>query len=331
MNSIRAVFLDAQPPHRPWCGASAVSQLVHRRLGQSGYPAQPWRGAHLFRYTVASQMVNAGVSFKDVADPSARIETTDGKDELVLTGLDKLDDPPSLVRLREAVNSRLPRVDLPEILLEIAARTEFTSKFTHLSERESRVGDLATSICAVLIAEACNIGLEPLVRNDVAALRRSRLSWVNQNFIRNETLTEANACLVSAQNRIPLVQAWGGGEVASAVGFASLFRFGRYMPDPIQNTLATSTGVTYLQSHLEPVHRLERGRGPRHHTRQPVPVGSRSRTTNGTPPDRDHDRYRCLHRCSFRIVLAIGIDSAREIADIGGARYWRIDASAEAD
>jgi hypothetical protein len=47
------------------------------------------------------------------------VETSDGKDELVLTGLDKLEDPPSLIRLREAVNARLPRVDLPEILLEI--------------------------------------------------------------------------------------------------------------------------------------------------------------------------------------------------------------------
>jgi hypothetical protein len=63
------------------------------------------------------------------ANPSARVEMSDGKEELVLTGLDKLDDPPSLIRLREAVNSRLPRVDLPEILLEIAARTGFTSKF----------------------------------------------------------------------------------------------------------------------------------------------------------------------------------------------------------
>lgn len=64
----RAVFLHAHPPHRPWSGAAAVSQLVHRRLLQSGFPARPWRGAHLFRHTVASQMVNAGASFKDVAD-----------------------------------------------------------------------------------------------------------------------------------------------------------------------------------------------------------------------------------------------------------------------
>lgn len=64
----RTVFLDAQPPYRPWCGASAVSQLAHRRLIRAGFPARPWRGAHLFRHTIASQMVNAGATFKDVAD-----------------------------------------------------------------------------------------------------------------------------------------------------------------------------------------------------------------------------------------------------------------------
>jgi integrase/recombinase XerD len=35
---------------------------------QAGFPAQPWRGAHLFRHTIASEMVNAGATFKDVAD-----------------------------------------------------------------------------------------------------------------------------------------------------------------------------------------------------------------------------------------------------------------------
>jgi hypothetical protein len=99
------------------------------------------------------------------------------------------------------------------VLLEIAARTDFTSKFTHVSERESRMQDLPTSQCANLIAETCNIGLEPLTRNDVPALRRARLCWVSQNFIRNETLVEANTCLVAEQNKIPLVQHWGGGEV----------------------------------------------------------------------------------------------------------------------
>ncbi|MCP6760352.1 MAG: transposase [Fischerella sp. CENA71] len=75
---------------------------------------------------------------------------------------------------------------------------------------------MSTSICAVLLAEACNIGLEPLIRPDVPALTRGRLSRVQQNYIRMDTLTSANARLVDAQTHIPLVRAWGGGEVASA-------------------------------------------------------------------------------------------------------------------
>jgi hypothetical protein len=90
--------------------------------------------------------------------------------------------------------------------------------FTHLTERTARAADLNTSLCAVLLAEACNTGLEPLVHNDFSALRRDRLSWVNQNYIREETLLAANAKLVSAQNQIALARAWGGGEVASADG-----------------------------------------------------------------------------------------------------------------
>jgi len=178
-------------------------------------------------------------------NPATRIESTKGQDALVLTGLDKLEEPASLVQLRQAVNSRLPRVDLPEILLEIAARRDFASKFTHVSEHASRVSDLAVSICAVLIAEACNIGLEPLVRADVPALRRARLSWVNQNFIRNETLTEANACLVAAQNKIPLVQAWGGGEVASADGLRFVVPVRTLHAGPNPKYFGYERGVTY--------------------------------------------------------------------------------------
>jgi Tn3 transposase DDE domain len=120
---------------------------------------------------------------------AARIEQVDGKDDLILTGLDKLDEPDSLIALRKEVQRRLPRAELPEILLEIAARTGFSNEFTHISERDSRASELVTSICAVLVAQACNTGTGPLERNDVPALRRSRLSWVNQNYIRNETLT----------------------------------------------------------------------------------------------------------------------------------------------
>jgi Tn3 transposase DDE domain len=114
---------------------------------------------------------------------AVRFETVAGKPELVLSSLDKLEEPSSLVALRNEVQTRMPRVDLPEILLEIAARTGCMDAFTHLTERTARAADLTTSLCAVLLAEACNTGPEPFVRQDTPALRRDRLLWVDQNYM----------------------------------------------------------------------------------------------------------------------------------------------------
>jgi TnpA family transposase len=44
-----------------------------------------------------------------------------------------------------------------------------------------------------------------LIRNDNQALRRDRLSWVSQNYLRDETLSAANAILVAAQSQLELV------------------------------------------------------------------------------------------------------------------------------
>jgi hypothetical protein len=88
---------------------------------------------------------------------------------------------------------------LPEILLEIAARTGFTDAFTHITERTARAADLSKSLCAVLLRKPAipdsnrwYTMISPLCGED-------RLSWVNQNYIRDETLTAANANLVSLQ------------------------------------------------------------------------------------------------------------------------------------
>ena len=107
-------------------------------------------------------------------NPAVRFDKVGDKYELVLSPFDKLDEPASLLALRETVVGMLPRVDLPELILEIAARTGFTDAFTHISERTARATDLHISLYAVLMAEACNTGPEPLVRGDVPARKRDR-------------------------------------------------------------------------------------------------------------------------------------------------------------
>lgn len=146
------------------------------------------------------------------------VTVKNGQTLLSLAAPAALEEPPSLLALRREVLSRLPVVDLPELLMEVHSFTGFADVFTHVAEGKSLAQDLPLSVCAVLLAQACNIGLKAVARPELDALTLPRLSWIGQNYLRADTLTAANACLVNAQFDLPLAQQWGGGEVASADG-----------------------------------------------------------------------------------------------------------------
>ena len=126
-----------------------------------------------------------------------------------------------------------------------AKHSGFAEAFRHASEARARAQDIATSISAVLVSEACNTGLEPMIRPEIPALSRSRLGWVKQNYIRADTLTAANAKLVAAQNSIDLVKAWGGGEVASADGIRFVVPIRTVHAGPNPKYFGRERGVTY--------------------------------------------------------------------------------------
>jgi TnpA family transposase len=163
------------------------------------------------------------MTYKQVANnfesnDNVKMDSSTKKPSLTIKNLDKLEEPQTLTQLGKQVSTLLPKVDLTELLLEIQTHTGFLDEFTHVSESNARADDLTISICAVLMSEACNIGLEPLIKHHIPALTRHRLSWVKQNYLREETLVRANAKLVDYQSSLPLAKKWGGGEVASADG-----------------------------------------------------------------------------------------------------------------
>lgn len=178
-------------------------------------------------------------------NPAVRIETFAGQERLVLTPLDRLEEPESLLKLRTRVQNLLPRTDLPELLLEVNRWTGFADAFTHFSEGGARIKDLAVSVCAVLIAQACNIGLEPVVQPGIPALERDRLTWVGQNYFRADTLIEANNCLVAYHSKLSLAKIWGGGEVASADGLRFVTPSRTIHSGPNPKYFGTGRGVTY--------------------------------------------------------------------------------------
>src|SRR3546814_14108945 len=61
-------------------------------------------------------------------NPDLRFETVADKMGIVVTPLDKLDEPESLRALRAAVQTRRPKAGMPDIFLEVMARTGRTAE-----------------------------------------------------------------------------------------------------------------------------------------------------------------------------------------------------------
>ena len=302
----------------------AVRPQICRALGRSESPEPELHAL--------TQQLDAGYQRTAANFPTngaVRIEQVDGRDTLTVTGLDKLEEPASLMKLREQVLARLPRVDLPEVLLEIHARTGFAHEFTHISEGAARVVDLPVSLCAVLLAEACNLGLEPVAHAAISALTRGRLSWIQQNYIRAETLTRANACLVDAQSVIPLAQRWGGGEVASADGLRFVVPVRTINAGPNRKYFHADRGVTYYNftsDQFTGFHAIVIPGTLRdsmfildglleHQTRlRPVEIMA---DTAGTSD------------LVFGLFWLLGYQFSPRLADIGEATFWRLDATAD--
>ncbi len=252
----------------------------------------------------------------------------DGGD-LVLSALDKLEEPASLIALKVAVAARLPRVDLPELLLEMHARTGFADGFTHASEGGARAGGVATSICAVLLAEACNTGFEPLIRRDTPALGRSRLSWVRQNYVRAETLTRANATLVAAQNRIPLARAWGGGEVASADGLRFVVPVRTIHSGPNPRYFGQERGVTFYNLVSDQFTGLNGITVPGTLRDSLTLLSLVLEQQTELQPTEIMSDTGAYTDTIFGIFHLLGFQFSPRLADIGGTRFWRVDGKAD--
>jgi TnpA family transposase len=262
-------------------------------------------------------------------NPFVRFETVDGKRDLVVSPLEKLEEPASLIALREAVAARLPRVDLPELLLEIAARTGFPAAFVHISEHTARAADLSVSLCAVLLAEACNTGLEPLVHHQTPALRRDRLSWVKQNYIRDDTLVAANVKLVSAQSRIALARAWGGGEVASADAMRFVVPVQTIHSGPNPKYFGHGRGVTWYNLISDQFSGLNAITVPGTLRDSIVLLAVVLEQETDLQPTQIMTDTGAYSDIVFGLFRLLGYRFSPRLADIGGTRLWRIDPRAD--
>jgi TnpA family transposase len=302
----------------------AARPIVCRSLGLTAQPE-----ATLSALTCELDETYRRVAARLPENDAVRFEKVGDKTELVLSPLEALEEPPSLIALRNEIKARMPRVDLPEILLEVAGRTGCMEAFTHLTERTARAADLTTSLCAVLMAEACNTGPEPLVRPDTPALKRDRLMWVDQNYVRDDTLTACNAVLVTAQNRIALARTWGGGDVASADGMRFVVPVRTIHAAPNPKYFNRGRGVTWynlLSDQRTGLNAITVPGTLRDSLVLLAVVLEQQTELQPTQIMTDTGAYSDLVFGLFRLS---NYRFCPRLADVGGTRFWRVDSDAD--
>lgn len=80
------------------------------------------------------------------------------------------------------------------------------------------------------------------------ALTRSRLVHVDQYYLRADTIAAANAALIEAQGRVPIVRFWGKGLLASVDGLRFVVPTRTINAAPSPKRFAKKKGITWLNA-----------------------------------------------------------------------------------
>ena len=178
-----------------------------------------------------------------------------------------------------------------------------------------------------LIAQACNIGFEPLVRTDQPALSRARLSWVSQNFVRPETIAAANARIVAAQNALPIAHIWGSGEVASADGIRFVAPSSAIHAGPNPKYFGAGRGITYYNLVSDQFTGLNAIVVPGTLRDSLLILGLLLEQETDLDPTEIMTDTAAYADTVFGLFWLLGYQFSPRLADIGDARFWRIDRS----
>ncbi|WP_245814047.1 transposase [Rhodococcus marinonascens] len=256
--------------------------------------------------------------------------TVDDDGKLHVAALRATPDPPSLVDLRRRVEAMLPRVDLPEVVLEVMSwHPGFIEAFTHTSGNEARVADLGLSAAAVLCAYSMNVGFTAVAGGGAAALTRDRLHHVDQSYVRPETITAANVALIEAQAEIELAQAWGGGLLASVDGLRFVVPVRTIHARPNPHFFGPKRGITWLNMINDQSAGLADKvvRGTPRDSLNFVDVLYSQR--GGTVPESIITDTGSYSDITFGLVHLIGRQYRPQLAKLPDQRLWRIDVNAD--
>ena len=136
--------------------------------------------------------------------------------QLVISPLEAGRETSDLKTLRKLINSRLPKVGLTDIVLEVDSWTNFTECFHHAGNQKANPTEFPVYLYAAILSEATNMG--PTAMADVTDLSYDRIVWYKNWYLRDETLEAAKTKLVNFQHKQAFAQHFGDGTFSSSDG-----------------------------------------------------------------------------------------------------------------
>lgn len=136
--------------------------------------------------------------------------------QLIVSRLKAVAQDDEVSELEKMLTDRLPRIELPDLLIEVDSWTNFSKELKHASGSEKRPPELSASLYALLVSQACNLGIVKM--SEISNLNLNQMLWTHTWYFREETLKKATDCLVNFQYLQPLAKIWGGGTLSSSDG-----------------------------------------------------------------------------------------------------------------
>ncbi|MEV6403992.1 Tn3 family transposase [Streptomyces bobili] len=310
-------------PRAKLLDGEAWEQVRPTVLASLNLPGEP--GEHL-----AARAALLDGTYREVAGrvPANSQIVFDDDGRLHFAALQPEPEPASLLDLRKAVEAMMPRVDLPEVLLEVFSWTGADQAFTSITGGEARLKDLHVTVAALLVAHGCNVGYTPVI-GGIDELKYGRLSHVDQTYLRLATYRAANATLIEHQASIGLAQVWGGGLVASVDGMRFVVPVPSVYARPNPKYFGRRGGATWLNMINDQA------------------AGLGGKVVAGTPRDSlyvldvlyDRDGGKrpetivtdtaSYSDIVFGLLTLAGFAYAPQLADLPDQKMWRIDRTAD--
>jgi TnpA family transposase len=137
--------------------------------------------------------------------------------ELILRKIRKKPEPPGFLTIEKLITEKLPELNILDVLSDTEYWLNWTSRFTSVSGFEERMLNPKQRFITTTFCYGCNLGPSQTSRS-IDGLDRKQVAYVNQRYINEEKLLNANVEIINQYNNFILPKFWGTGKNASADG-----------------------------------------------------------------------------------------------------------------